>query len=199
MKGPELREIRLRSGLSQTQLAAALGMSASLVSRMETGKRKIRPGEEKRIRELTGLQSPVRKPRRQKPDSETGQPHKGQQRNPGTEARTGGDPGRYTIYTDGGCAFNPGGPGGIGVVILDGSGKVVKEISKGYGPTTNNRMEISAAIEALKAVPEGSPVLLYSDSQYLVNTMRGIFRMKKNNDLWDILCSLDGKRTVEYR
>lgn len=195
MKGEELRKIRERSGLSQTELAAYLGVSASLVSRMETGKRRIKPGEERKIRELIGNQAPARDPCGQKPDGGTRQPRKG----PEAEARAGGNAGRYTVYTDGGCAYNPGGPGGIGVVILDDGGKVVKEISKGYGPTTNNRMEISAAIEALRAIPEGSRVLLYSDSQYLVNTMRGLFRIKKNVDLWNTLRPLNAARKVEYR
>ena len=176
MKGEELRKIRERSGLSQTELAALLGVSASLVSRMETGKRGIKPEEERKILELPGAEGYAADHTEEKKP-----------------------PGKYTVYTDGGCAYNPGGPGGIGAVILDGGGKVIKEISKGYGPTTNNRMEICAAIEALKVVPEGANVVLYSDSQYLVNTMRGAFRMRKNNDLWGVLLSLDAKRTVEYR
>jgi len=89
----------------------------------------------------------------------------------------------FTIYTDGGCIPNPGGKGGIGVVILH-SGKVIKEISESYAPTTNNRMEVTAAIRALQSIGSENTVQIVSDSQYLVKTMNGEFSMNKNNDLW---------------
>lgn len=89
----------------------------------------------------------------------------------------------YTLYTDGGCIFNPGGPGGCAAVLLDKT-KNVREFYQGYQATTNNRMEIMAVILGLKRVPIGSSVLIYSDSQYVVNTMNGKFSKKKNYDLW---------------
>ncbi len=75
---------------------------------------------------------------------------------------------KIIIYTDGACSGNPG-PGGWGALLMYGPS--VREIS-GYSPaTTNNRMELSAAIEALKALKEPCKVDLYSDSSYLVNAI----------------------------
>jgi len=75
---------------------------------------------------------------------------------------------KVIIYTDGACSGNPG-PGGWGAVMM--YGPLTREIS-GYAPaTTNNRMELSAAIEALQALKEPCQVDLYSDSSYLVNAI----------------------------
>lgn len=73
---------------------------------------------------------------------------------------------QVTIYTDGGCITNPG-PGGYGVVVLEGSER--REISAGFAFTTNNRMELMACIAALKSLPVPSTVVLYSDSSYVIN------------------------------
>jgi ribonuclease HI len=73
------------------------------------------------------------------------------------------------IYTDGGCIRNPG-QGGYGAVLIYGSRR--RELSRGYRLTTNNRMEILAAIAGLEALKESCSVTVYSDSQYLVNAMR---------------------------
>ncbi len=64
--------------------------------------------------------------------------------------------------------------------------------------TTNNRMEIMAAIKGLEAAPSGTTVDLYSDSQYLVNTMTRNWKRRKNNDLWDLLDSLVRERQVVW-
>ena len=73
-----------------------------------------------------------------------------------------------TIYTDGACSGNPG-KGGWGAILMAGAAK--REIS-GYSPaTTNNRMELMAAIQALEALKEPCTVDLYSDSSYLVNAI----------------------------
>ena len=93
----------------------------------------------------------------------------------------------YIVYTDGGCAFNPGGPGGIGVVIVDTNSGEVREISGGYFSSTNNRMEIMAVITALEELPRGSSIELYSDSQYTLNCMCGSWSRNKNTDLWSRL------------
>ncbi|MCX6179733.1 MAG: ribonuclease HI [Chlorobiales bacterium] len=75
---------------------------------------------------------------------------------------------KIIIYTDGACSGNPG-KGGWGALLMYGSS--VREIS-GFSPaTTNNRMELSAAIEALEALKEPCKVDLYSDSSYLVNAI----------------------------
>jgi ribonuclease HI len=114
-----------------------------------------------------------------------------------------------TIYTDGACLGNPG-PGGFGAVLLYGSNR--REVSGGFRRTTNNRMEMMAAIAALEALKEPCQVTLYSDSQYLVNAMskgwaerwraNGWRRNKRelaiNPDLWARLLDLCGYHTVEF-
>ncbi|MDX1679094.1 MAG: ribonuclease HI [Akkermansiaceae bacterium] len=105
---------------------------------------------------------------------------------------------QVTIYTDGACKGNPG-PGGFGAVLL--SGKHRKEISAGYRLTTNNRMELLAAITALELLQSPCKVELHSDSKYLVQAIndrwilgwqkRGWINSKKepvkNQDLWQRL------------
>jgi ribonuclease HI len=91
------------------------------------------------------------------------------------------------VYADGSCEGNPG-PGGWGVVIVTPQG--THRLSGGDSQTTNNRMEIMAAIEALRAIDPGVPVILRSDSQYLVKTMNEGWRRTKNQDLWE---QLDGE------
>ncbi len=71
---------------------------------------------------------------------------------------------RVTIHTDGACSGNPG-PGGWGAILV--SGALRKEISGGEPETTNNRMELTAAIEALRALNGPSAVDLYTDSTYV--------------------------------
>ena len=76
------------------------------------------------------------------------------------------------IYTDGAARGNPDGPGGYGVVIqfVDSEGKLhEREFSKGYVRTTNNRMELMAAIVGLEALIRPCEVSLYSDSKYLTD------------------------------
>lgn len=73
---------------------------------------------------------------------------------------------KIEIYTDGGAKGNPG-PGGYGVVLRWGEHS--KELSAGFRRTTNNRMELRAAIEGLRALKEPCQVELYSDSRYLVD------------------------------
>ena len=115
-----------------------------------------------------------------------------------------------TIYTDGGCINNPG-PGGYGVVLLYGSHR--RELSGGFRRTTNNRMEIMAAIAGLSTLKESCQVVLHSDSQYLVNAIEqgwaarwrenGWMRSKKemalNPDLWERLLELCGKHRVKFK
>lgn len=71
-----------------------------------------------------------------------------------------------TIYTDGACSGNPG-PGGWGAVLIYGRHK--KEISGGEAETTNNRMELTAVIEALSLLKEPCVVELWSDSKYVID------------------------------
>lgn len=109
--------------------------------------------------------------------------------------------GKIVIYTDGGALHNPG-PGGYGAVIANGAD--CKELSKGFRLTTNNRMELLACIEGLKAVKPPSAIILYSDSKYVVDGIskgwarkwqaNGWMRTKNNPainpDLWDKLLKL---------
>lgn len=116
----------------------------------------------------------------------------------------------YEVYTDGACRNNqaPGGQlGGWACVFVDGP-----SYSGGHPSTTNNRMEMTAAIEALKHTPEGADVKIYSDSAYVINAFvqnwfsgwerRGWKNSKgqpvENQDLWRELRSLAQARRVQW-
>ena len=75
----------------------------------------------------------------------------------------------YIIHTDGSCLRNPGGAGGWAAVIETVATGEVREYSGGDPETTNNRMELTAALMAVTSVPEGARIALYTDSQYLKN------------------------------
>lgn len=82
------------------------------------------------------------------------------------------------LYTDGACKGNPG-PGGWGVLMRYGHHK--KELFNGEANTTNNRMELTAIIEGLKALKELCKVIIYTDSQYVKNGMeKWIHNWKRN-------------------
>ena len=116
-----------------------------------------------------------------------------------------------TIYTDGACSGNPG-PGGWGAVLLYGTPPVEREMSGHETETTNNRMELTAAAEALEALREPCHVRLHSDSAYLVNAFRDRWVVgwqkrgwkkadKKpvlNRDLWERLVAQDARHEVEW-
>ena len=99
------------------------------------------------------------------------------------------------IYTDGACQGNPGPGGWAAIVQRDGQ---ETELAGREEDTTNNRMEILAAIKGLEATPEGSTVTLYSDSQYLVNTMTRGWKRRANIDLWNRLDTLVTQRNVAW-
>ncbi len=115
---------------------------------------------------------------------------------------------RVTVYTDGACLGNPG-PGGWAALIVEGDAR--RELS-GYEPaTTNNRMELRAAVEGLRALGEPAEVDLHTDSQYLRNGMaEWIARWKrngwrtadkkavKNTDLWQQLDALAQHHVVRW-
>lgn len=116
---------------------------------------------------------------------------------------------RVDIFTDGACSGNPG-PGGFGAILKYGSAE--KKLSRGYASTTNNRMELMAAIEALTLLKEPCEVTLYSDSKYLVDavTKGWVYGWKKKNwkksdgkmalnvDLWERLLCLLGQHEVAF-
>ena len=99
------------------------------------------------------------------------------------------------VYADGSCLGNPG-PGGWGVVIVDPDGSTIELC--GYDPaTTNNRMELTAAIEGLRFVPRGVQVTLRSDSEYLVKSIKLGWKRNRNHDLWHALDAELAARKVD--
>ena len=116
---------------------------------------------------------------------------------------------KVIIYTDGACSGNPG-PGGWGAILMYKGAK--KEISGGMKETTNNIMEVTAVIEALKCLKVESDVQVYSDSAYTVNAfnqgwiynwMKNGWRTSnkepvKNKELWQELYALTKKHKVEF-
>lgn len=115
------------------------------------------------------------------------------------------------IHTDGSCLGNPG-RGGWAAVLQSADGSSSREISGGYAHTTNNRMEILAVIEGLRALKEACEVDLYSDSQYVCNAVEKCWLVswKKNNwvkadkkpvknrDLWEQLLPLLAEHKVRF-
>ncbi len=115
---------------------------------------------------------------------------------------------KIKIYTDGACSGNPG-PGGWGAVLVYGAHE--KDISGHEDDTTNNRMEMKAAIEALKSLKEPCDVELYTDSKYvkdgitewvntwLTNDWRTANKKPvKNADLWQELVHETGRHMVRW-
>jgi len=118
---------------------------------------------------------------------------------------------KVTIYTDGACSGNPG-PGGWAAILVYGATE--KELVGSAANTTNNRMELTAAIEALRALKHPCEVTLYSDSSYLVNAFRqrwlegwkrnGWKRGPRKNepvlniDLWKELDELQSRHHVDW-
>lgn len=113
------------------------------------------------------------------------------------------------IFCDGACSGNPG-PGGYGAILRYGGR--VKELSGGAELTTNNRMEMTAAIEALRQLKRPCRVLITTDSQYLVKGMtewiegwqrKGWRNSKKepvvNKDLWELLLALTKSHSVKWK
>jgi ribonuclease HI len=98
----------------------------------------------------------------------------------------------HYVDADGSCLGNPG-PGGWAAVIVKPGG-VSNTIFGGDPATTNNRMELTAAIEGLRIIPNGARVVLRTDSQYVVKTMMLGWKRKQNVDLWEKL-----DREVEQR
>ena len=113
-----------------------------------------------------------------------------------------------TIYTDGACSGNPG-PGGWGAVLLHGGHR--RELSGASADTTNNRMELTAAIRALEALKRRSDVDLYTDSTYVrdgITQWLPAWKAKgwrtaskapvKNRDLWEALDALGNRHEVTW-
>jgi len=118
-------------------------------------------------------------------------------------------PGAVEIFTDGACSGNPG-PGGWGAILRKGG--VEKELKGGEAPTTNNRMELMAAISALEALTRPCDVVLHTDSQYLRDGVtKWVFGWKKNGwktadkkpvknqDLWERLDAAIRIHQIDWR
>lgn len=118
--------------------------------------------------------------------------------------------GTWMLWADGACSGNPG-PGGFGIVVVGPDGE--EEFSRGYKATTNNRMEMRGAIEAIARVPAGGSAILHTDSRYVVDAiekkwvegwMRRGWRKAdggevKNVDLWIAMTdAMKGKR-IKFR
>ena len=114
-----------------------------------------------------------------------------------------------TIFTDGSCRGNPG-PGGWGAILI--SGDKEREIWGGEAATTNNRMELTAAIEALNALKRPCRVELHTDSQYVKNGITEWLRLwkargwrtyskgaVKNEDLWRRLDEAAARHQIDWR
>ena len=116
---------------------------------------------------------------------------------------------KIEMFTDGACSGNPG-PGGYGVIIRYNN--IEKELKGGAKNTTNNRMELTAVIEGLKALNKPCEVILQTDSKYVVDsiTKGWVYNWKKNNwvksdkkkalniDLWEELLKLLEIHKVEF-
>ena len=116
---------------------------------------------------------------------------------------------KVEIFTDGACSGNPG-PGGYGVVLR--SNGHTRQLSAGFKQTTNNRMELRAVIEGLRALKEKCSVIVYSDSKYIVDAVEkgwarrwranNWYRNKKekalNIDLWKQLLDLIEEHQVKF-
>lgn len=115
----------------------------------------------------------------------------------------------YHVYVDGACSGNPG-PGGWGILIL--STHDTFTLSGGQKQTTNNRMELTAAIEAIKVFPKNQKFIIYTDSQYVKDGItswikgwkkKGWMNSKneevKNKDLWMQLDQLAQEYVIEWK
>jgi ribonuclease HI len=113
------------------------------------------------------------------------------------------------IFCDGSCLGNPG-PGGWGAILRKAGAE--REISGGAGSTTNNRMELAAAVEALKAINKPSRVIVTTDSQYLVKGMTEWMKTwikkgwrtsggkpVKNRELWEELNRLASLHQIKWK
>jgi ribonuclease HI len=113
------------------------------------------------------------------------------------------------IYTDGACRGNPG-PGGWGVLLISGGRS--RTLHGGVPETTNNRMELTAAIEALNALRGRQDVILYTDSKYVMDGIRewlpnwkkrgwktAARKPVKNQDLWQLLDAATERHAITWK
>jgi len=114
---------------------------------------------------------------------------------------------RVNIYTDGSSIGNPG-PGGYGIIMEWVGKNLIKEFSKGFTETTNNRMELLAVIIGLELLKkDGFDVVVFSDSKYVIDAVKkkwlfewkkNNFKKKKNIDLWKRFLIVYKKHNVNF-
>ena len=114
---------------------------------------------------------------------------------------------RVNIYTDGSSIGNPG-PGGYGIIMEWVGKNLIKEFSKGFTETTNNRMELLAVIVGLELLKkDGFDVVVFSDSKYVIDAVKkkwlfewkkNNFKKKKNIDLWKRFLIVYKKHNVNF-
>lgn len=127
-----------------------------------------------------------------------------------TKANVNASPPLVELYTDGACSGNPG-PGGWAYLLRHRASNTEREDSGGDRQTTNNRMELQAVIEGLRALSRASSVDLYSDSQYVLNGLKEWMtgwkkrgwktaskQPVKNVELWQILDELKTTHEIRY-
>ena len=102
------------------------------------------------------------------------------------------------VYTDGSCFPNPGGPGASAFAILrhHRQRKPIKASAYAFRPTTNNRAETIAVLEALKVVDLSKKTVIFTDSKYVKNILNGRWRAQANLDLWEQIRELVEGRNV---
>jgi ribonuclease HI len=100
------------------------------------------------------------------------------------------------IYTDGSCLKNPNGPGGWALCILQD--KVDIFMSGSNKSTTNNRMELTAIIEALECIPKNKKCIIYTDSQLCINCATGKWCRKSNLDLWSLYDKQSMGKNIQF-
>lgn len=105
---------------------------------------------------------------------------------------------RYTVYTDGSCLKNPGGPGGCAALLIDEESNK-RMLTASFKHTTNNRMELMAFILALRNTETEDEIAFVSDSQYAMELVTGKYKhVKKNNDLAELITRESKNRKISY-
>lgn len=107
---------------------------------------------------------------------------------------------KLVIYTDGSCIKNPNGPGGWAFCVIYNDQHLFS-VSGSNISTTNNRMELQAVIESLKFILNMFPtnnLVLYTDSQWVLNCANGVWKRKANLDLWSEYDQISKKFIIKY-
>jgi ribonuclease HI len=101
------------------------------------------------------------------------------------------------IYTDGSCLKNPGGAGGWCFCLIENDKEYI--VCGSEPETTNNRMELTAVIEALKVIKNNVEYIIYTDSQLVLNCAIGKWKRKANIDLWNIYDKVSKNKKLNWK